>query len=170
MAFSPDDQPGARPRIPLRGAARRHVPQEVWQPYYEEVRKSYIDDKYPLQQLMGHMRRQFGFDASKKQWKAQLKIWGLAKNMSMQDAAHILRSYNEAPSNVRRQVYWYGKYKSRGEILKYIRKSKTLISPDDLLNRMPVANKLPSHITFDDLPIPDPQPVSIPVPSQSVLI
>lgn len=156
MASRSDDDHRVGTRGSVRSTPRRQIPQEVWNLHREEIKKRYIDDKYSLKQVMSHMRRKYGFDASPKQWKDQLKIWKLAKNISQNDAAHILQLYNEAESSVQRQVFFHGQYKSKGSVLKYVRKSKKLSSLDDLLSQTPVSKERPSYITYHDSPRPSP--------------
>jgi hypothetical protein len=87
-----------------------------------------------------------------RQFKTQLKTWGLKKHMSREDAVHVLQLYLEAKRlTISREVYFSGIVMTLADIRSYWQKLPLISDEQDLLNAV-ATQQLPAYITYRDLP------------------
>jgi hypothetical protein len=91
-----------------------------------------------------------------KQYKDQLKSWGVKKNHTWRDAAFILRLLNRTRAEGRPQeaqtVFFSSFPRRREDILKYIKRSK-LVDEAHLLSKISDEEETPVHIKLPDTPL-----------------
>ncbi len=91
-----------------------------------------------------------------KQYKDQLKSWGIRKNHTWRDAAFILRLLNRTRAEGRpreAQTVLFSSFPRRREdILKYIKRSK-LVDEAHLLSKISDEEETPLHIKLPDTPL-----------------
>lgn len=63
---------------------------EAWSQHKDEIRRLYIDLGRPLKDVMTEMKKR-GFEATDKQYKLQIKRWGLRKRLTPHEQSQILR-------------------------------------------------------------------------------
>lgn len=106
-----------------------------------------------------------------KPWKVKLKAWGFKRNLTVKDAAHILRCLDTAPSlGCRNAVLFTGKKITRHNITKYIQRTKGVSNESDLLSRIAPEEPTPNYIKY--LPLENSPPSSgstgtLPAPTDS---
>ncbi|KAK5655284.1 hypothetical protein OQA88_5851 [Cercophora sp. LCS_1] len=66
------------------------APPPNWTPHRTVITELYWTQDKDLEVVMETMRREHGFEATQRQYKRQLKAWGLAKNISAQDMRAML--------------------------------------------------------------------------------
>jgi len=99
--------------------------------------------------LMEHMKVEYGLNQTAKPWKVKLKAWGFKRNLTVKDAAHILRCLTAAPSlGYRNAVLFPGKVIYRNTITKYIQRTKGVSNESDLLSRITPEEPTPKYIKY----------------------
>lgn len=91
---------------------------------------------------------------SDKQWKDHLSKSGYKRNLDRQAAAIILHLLNEADHQHLKRLVWYNNdLKDRKEINRYISKSETISTPEELLQSLPESlSSWPRSIKWSDRP------------------
>ncbi|OQV01541.1 Clr5 domain-containing protein [Cladophialophora immunda] len=158
----PPPPPSSRPRPPTTKPAFRRVQSKqtrdvVFGPHKDRIEKLYIIDERPLNWIMDHMRKEYGINLSVKQYKSQLKTWGLRHKLTKRDAAFILRLLDQAKREGRDEVVIFsGHPRRREDIAKYIVRNDKVEDEDALLSCITDEDKTPDYIAFPDEPQPPP--------------
>lgn len=76
----------------MESSIRYHRPSSDgdWEIHRDEIISLYMDQKLKLETVRQKLRDQHGFDPSEKQWKNQIKKWGLRKYLKGNEAQQIL--------------------------------------------------------------------------------
>ncbi|KAJ9609397.1 hypothetical protein H2200_005724 [Cladophialophora chaetospira] len=116
-------------------------------PYQTLIEKFYIQDGRELKWIMQYMKEEKGIDLSVKQYKSQLKTWGLRHKLTRRDAAFILRLLNQARREGRPEVVVFsGHLRRREDIEKYITRNEKLVDENHLLSCISDKDDTPPYI------------------------
>ncbi|KAK5206885.1 hypothetical protein LTR41_007418 [Exophiala xenobiotica] len=118
-----------------------------------KIERLYRVERWTLESIRTHIRVTCGTDQSPKQYKDQLKSWGIKKNHTCRDAAFILRLLNRARAQGRpqeAQIVLFSSFPRRREdIQKYIKRSK-LVDEAHLLSKISDEEETPNYIKLPD--------------------
>ncbi|KAH0831749.1 hypothetical protein AYO21_06272 [Fonsecaea monophora] len=157
----PSNLPRPRPQ-PGSGYKRvqsKQTRDAAFGPHKDRIEKLYIHEERPLNWIMDYMRREYGINLSVKQYKSQLKTWGLRHKLTKRDAAFILRLLDQARSEGRDEVVIFsGHPRRREDITKYIQRNEKLVDEADLLSCITQTDKIPDYIYLQTLPVEPQQP------------
>ncbi len=96
-----------------------------------------------------------------KQYKSQLKTWGLRHKLTKRDAAFILRLLNQARKEGRPEVVVFsGQIRRREDIVKYIQRNEKLVDEDHLLSCISETDDTPAFIQLQIPQIESERPVT----------
>jgi hypothetical protein len=148
MSTSKTVRPRAgQPRPSYQRVNSKKTRHTAFEPFRSLIQKLYIDDGRPLNWIMEHMRQEFGITHSVKQYKSQLKVWGLRHKLTQRDAAFILRLLNQArDQGLPEVVVFSGAVRRRDDIEKYIQRNEKLANEDELLTCISDRDETPSYI------------------------
>lgn len=162
---------------PHRGTTRGHtvskqphrtINEEIWNFHRQKIELLYVIGGNSLKDVQKHLYDECGFTATyvdhnppsaredaltpvrKKQWKERLGAWGCRKNLNPPVAACILfchRKAEQAHSPV--CVKFNGKVKTHEDISRYIAKSTSFKSEEDLLRYLPAPDAWPGTVTSE---------------------
>ncbi|EXJ54912.1 uncharacterized protein A1O5_12823 [Cladophialophora psammophila CBS 110553] len=108
---------------------------------------------------MDHMKREYGINLSVKQYKSQLKTWGLRHKLTKRDAAYILRLLDQAKrEGLEEVVIFSGHPRRREDITKYIQRNEKVADEEDLLSCITDDDKPPPYIHLQAFPIEPQEP------------
>ncbi|OCT45945.1 hypothetical protein CLCR_00425 [Cladophialophora carrionii] len=160
--LTPSSRPGSKP-VHLRPSK----PSE-WEPFRETLERLYVQQQMPLRSIIEYMKDNHGFDATVKQYKNRLKLWGLQKNLTRRDAAFILRLLNQARSEGREEVVFFaGTARRRADIVKYVRRHEKLDGEYGLLSCIAGDESTPAYIQLPPANVEFGQP-NTPQPSPTL--
>lgn len=86
------------------GARAARIPTEQWDGHRSLLESLYIHQNLNLTELIRVMSHDHGFDATDKQYKRQLAIWGIRKNVSTKEMTALLENPGQESTVRGRQV------------------------------------------------------------------
>ncbi|OAP59800.1 hypothetical protein AYL99_04802 [Fonsecaea erecta] len=156
-------RPRPQPKSAFKRVQSKQTRDVAFGPHKDRIQKLYIHDERPLNWIMDYMRREYGINLSVKQYKSQLKTWGLRHKLTKRDAAFILRLLDQAKSEGRDEVVIFsGHPRRREDITKYIQRNDKVADEDDLLSCITDEDRTPPYITFPVEEVQQPPPSHLP--------
>ncbi|KAI6081855.1 hypothetical protein F4821DRAFT_248375 [Hypoxylon rubiginosum] len=112
-------------------ARRAKVPEATWDVYKEEIKKLYLVDGYTLNSVADEMNGRL--NASPSQFEAQLKAWGIRKNLTAQEWKFIFDVTDNLPLGTQSRIIISGHQASASKIQRARQKYKS--SPSGISKR-----------------------------------
>ncbi|KIX93503.1 uncharacterized protein Z520_10681 [Fonsecaea multimorphosa CBS 102226] len=149
--MGPPNLPRSRPqpKSAFKRVQSKQTRDVAFGPHKDRIQKLYIHEERPLNWIMDYMKREYGINLSVKQYKSQLKTWGLRHKLTKRDAAFILRLLNQAQSEGREEVVIFsGHPRRREDIEKYLNRNDKVENEEELLSCITDDDRTPDYITF----------------------
>ncbi|OCT50880.1 hypothetical protein CLCR_08213 [Cladophialophora carrionii] len=147
-------RPRSQPRPVFKRVQSKQNRNLAFGPYQTLIERFYIHEGRPLKWIMEHMKKEHEFNLSVKQYKSQLKNWGLRHKLTQRDAAFILRLLNQARTDGQQEVVIFsGQPRRREDIVKYIQRNEKLVDEDHLLSCISDDEETPHYIRLHTLEV-----------------